>query len=353
MPPGARDSLRSPRGCEEWLHDVRPEPGPGPDRARPRPPSGAGRDDDPRAPLHRLLPDVPPGPDSQSEELADAPITIENLGWIRRHYYSNRSNLQLTDLDTAIEEVGKFRAVGGGAIVDATSTGISRNPAGLVRISRETGVHVVMGSGYYVAAAHPDDMDERSVEDLAREIIGDIAEGAGDSGVQAGVIGEVGCTWPLHPNERKSLLAAAIAQQETGAAILIHPGRDQDAPLEILDLLSSGGAEIPRVIMGHLDRDRLRVRGARAHRRLRLLPRVGPVRQRGLVLPAGRCRHAQRRAAARLHQAHRGRRVLRADRDCPGHLHEAPADPLRGARLWPRLREHRAHHAGARASRKR
>ena len=195
-----------------------------------------------------------PPQDSPSGELADAPITLENLGWIRRHYYSNRANLQLTDLDTAIEEVRRFREVGGGAIVDATSTGISRNPGWLVRISRETGVHIVMGSGYYVAAAHPEDMDERTVEDLAREIIGDIVDGVGDSGVRAGIIGEVGCTWPLEPNERKSLLASAIAQQETGAGVLIHPGRDQAAPLEILDVLASGGAELPRVIMGHLDR---------------------------------------------------------------------------------------------------
>ena len=195
-----------------------------------------------------------PAEDSPSEELADALITLENLGWIRRHYYSNRANLQLMDLDIAIEEVGKFRAVGGGAIVDATSTGISRNPDALARISRETGVHIVMGSGYYVAAAHPPGMDDRSVEDLAREIVGDIVEGVGDSGVRAGIIGEVGCSWPLEPNERKSLLASANAQQETGAAILIHPGRNQDAPLEILDVLASGGAELSRVIMGHLDR---------------------------------------------------------------------------------------------------
>ena len=62
-----------------------------------------------------------PTQDSRSEILADAPITLENLGWIRRNYYSNRANLTLTDLDTAISEVRKYRAVGGGAIVDATS----------------------------------------------------------------------------------------------------------------------------------------------------------------------------------------------------------------------------------------
>ena len=195
-----------------------------------------------------------PAQDSPSQELGDAPITLENLGWIRRNYYSNRSNLHLMDLDTTIGEVRKYREVGGGAIVDATSTGIGRNPEALAQISRESGVHIVMGAGFYVAAVHPEDMDARSVEDLAREITGDIVEGVDGSGVKAGVIGEVGCTWPLAPNERKSLSAAAIAQTETGAAILIHPGRHPDAPLEILEVLANGGADLSRVIMGHLDR---------------------------------------------------------------------------------------------------
>ena len=195
-----------------------------------------------------------PAQDSPSPELADAPITLENLGWIRRNYYSNRSNLKLMDLVTTVEEVRKFSEVGGGAIVDATTTGIGRNPNALAQISRESGVHIIMGAGLYVEAAHPKDMDERSVDDLAREIIGDIDEGVEGSGVRAGIIGEIGCTWPLAPNERKSLSAAAIAQRETGAAILIHPGRHPDAPLEILELLANGGADLSRVIMGHLDR---------------------------------------------------------------------------------------------------
>ena len=195
-----------------------------------------------------------PAQDTPSPELADAPITLENLGWIRRNYYSNRSNLTLLDVDTTIGEVRRYREVGGGAIVDATLAQIGRNPEALAAISHESGVHIIMGSGFYVDIAHPEDMYERSAEDLAREIIGDIVDGVGDTGIRAGVIGEVGCTWPLTPNERKSLMAAAIAQQETGAAILVHPGRHPDAPLEIMGLLADGGADISRVIMGHLDR---------------------------------------------------------------------------------------------------
>ena len=202
-----------------------------------------------------------PAQDTPRPELADACIALENLGWIRRNYYSNHFNLQLMDTETTVDEVRKFREAGGGSIVDATSLGIGRNPEALAQISRESGVHVIMGSGHYVATVHPEDMDTRTEEDIAREIIRDVADGVGDSGVKAGIIGEIGCTWPLAPNERKSLAAAAIAQQETGAAILIHPGRSPDAPKEILDVLSNAGADRSRVIMGHLDRTLFEVEG--------------------------------------------------------------------------------------------
>ncbi len=195
-----------------------------------------------------------PAEDSPSEQLADAPIALENLGWIRRNYYSNRANLQLTDLDTAFKEVAMYRDLGGGAIVDATTTRIGRDPNALARISRESGVHIIMGAGFYVDALHPEGMDERSVYDLALEIASDLTDGVDGSGIKAGIIGEIGCSWPPTTNERKSLAAAAIAQRETGAAISIHPGRNPDAPAEILELLANNGADISRVIMGHLDR---------------------------------------------------------------------------------------------------
>ena len=63
------------------------------------------------------------------------------------------------DLETTIEEVRRYRDAVGGAIVDETTIGIGRNPEGLARISRESGVHIIMGAGFYVAAVHPKDMD--------------------------------------------------------------------------------------------------------------------------------------------------------------------------------------------------
>ena len=69
-----------------------------------------------------------------------------------------------------------------------------------------------------------------------------------------GIIGEIGCSWPLDKNEHKVLKASAKAQRLTGAPILIHPGRDETSPLEILEVLRESGAHIDRTIIGHLDR---------------------------------------------------------------------------------------------------
>ena len=188
------------------------------------------------------------------EDMAHQEITLQNRGWIHYNPYSNYFNLLLDDVDIATDEARLFEQAGGGAIVEVTTIGIGRDPLGLARISEGSGVHVVMGAGFYVDAVHPGDMHLRSEDDVARKIIEDIQEGVDGTGIRAGIIGEVGCTWPLTDNERKSLRASATAQRETGAAILIHPGRHDSAPLEIIEILANAGADLSRVIMGHLDR---------------------------------------------------------------------------------------------------
>ena len=62
------------------------------------------------------------------------------------------------------------------------------------------------------------------------------------TGVKSGIIGEVGCSWPLSDNERKVLRASGRAQRITGAPLLIHPGRDEMSPFEIVDVLRDVGA---------------------------------------------------------------------------------------------------------------
>lgn len=182
------------------------------------------------------------------------PVSLANLGWVRQHFNANLDNLRLTDEQVAIDEIRLFQHAGGSTVVDPTPATLARDPLALARIARATGLNVVMGSGYYVAASHPPDMDGKSVDELAREMIADVRVGAGDTGVRAGLLGEIGTTYPWTENERKVLRAAVIAQRETGAPLMVHPGRHPGMPMELAEFIRKEGGDIGRTIMCHIDR---------------------------------------------------------------------------------------------------
>ena len=186
--------------------------------------------------------------------LSRQPLSLDNLAWVRRNWNSSLDNLRLDDEALAIEEARELKLEGGGTLVEVSNVGLARSPLGLARIARATGLNVVMGAGYYVDVAHPPDMDSRSEADLEEEMVRDVTEGVGNTRLRAGIIGELGCSWPLTPNERKVLRAGARAQARTGAAITIHIGRDVHSPIEIADCLADAGADLSRVILGHMDR---------------------------------------------------------------------------------------------------
>jgi phosphotriesterase-related protein len=192
--------------------------------------------------------------ESSARQQFFAPMSQDSLAKVRYYGEVNYANYQVLDVDTAIAEVDLYKQYGGASLVDATSIGIARDPVGLSRISRTTGVNVVMGASFYVDPAHPDYVLNSNEDELAAQIIRDVNEGVDGTGIRSGVIGEVGCSWPLTPSERKILRASAKAQRATGAPILIHPGRDETSPLQIIEILEDAGADLNRTIMGHLDR---------------------------------------------------------------------------------------------------
>jgi phosphotriesterase-related protein len=186
--------------------------------------------------------------------LARQPVSLANLGWVRHNFSSNRDNLQLLDEAVARDEALLFKHAGGQTFVDPTNRGLARDPLALARVARATGLNIIMGSGYYVAAAHPPDMDRRTADDIARELVTDLTEGVDGTGVRAGFIGEIGTTWPWTDNEKKVLRASVAAQRETGAALMIHPGRHERLPLAIVDFIRKEGADLDRTIMCHIER---------------------------------------------------------------------------------------------------
>jgi phosphotriesterase-related protein len=203
---------------------------------------------------HVLCDIRPPG--TRSENDLGPEITLENVWQINYGRGLRRAGRKyLLDLeDIATREVSAMKHEGGDAIVELTCGGLSPDPRGLQRIAAGTGVHLVMGCGYYVNDYQDLRNHGRTVEDFAQEMIGQILVGAWGTDVRAGMIGEIGCTAPWTDTEKRVMRAAFIAASETGAAINVHPGRHPDQPQEVADFARALSHPTERMVISHIDR---------------------------------------------------------------------------------------------------
>ena len=181
-------------------------------------------------------------------------ITLENVYAINYGRVKHATKYRLDLLETAVHEVEKMVAAGGSSIVELTCGGLKPDPAGLAAVAALTGANIVMGCGYYVEEYQDSRNAERSVDDFAGEMIGQLREGAWGTDIRAGIIGEIGCQAPWTALERRVMRGALIAQQETGAALNVHPGRDPDQPQEVADFVAANGGDPSRTIISHIDR---------------------------------------------------------------------------------------------------
>jgi phosphotriesterase-related protein len=192
-------------------------------------------------------------------------IDPADLGWTLPHehtaialwHIANRWDYWELRRDEAVivEELGKFKAAAGSAIVDLTLPGVGRDPEWLAGLSHATGLHVVMGCGWYRDAYYPAEalIDRRSVDDLADEIVREATIGVGDSGIRAGIIGEIGTDKPwLSAREERVHRAAARAARRTGLAITTHAVQST-VGLDQLAVFEEEGADLSRVVVGHAD----------------------------------------------------------------------------------------------------
>ncbi len=185
--------------------------------------------------------------------LSRQPVQMSNLDVLSRNPYAIKDNLVLNDVVVAEEELLRFKRAGGDTIVDATLDVIGRDPEALLSISRATGVNIIAGCGYYTYDTHPEDMDSRTVDQITQEILTDLTEGMDGTSIRAGVIGEIGTSEEIHPNEKKVLIAAAKAHAGTGAGIIVHTYPWATKGLDALEILTQHGVRPDKVTICHID----------------------------------------------------------------------------------------------------
>lgn len=199
---------------------------------------------------HVLFDIVPPGTKGDR----DAAIAMQNRWQINYRSNETPSNAHQTDPDIAADELRYFATDGGSLIVDQSVGGLARDPEGLARAARLSGVHLVAAAGSYTDPYLPESLTQQDVDSLTTLFTNEVTHGLDGTSIRAGLIGEMGCSWPMTSFERSALRAAARAAHATGAVLSVHPGRAPGACAEILDTIENEGLAPQRVVLCHMDR---------------------------------------------------------------------------------------------------
>ena len=195
--------------------------------------------------------------------MAEEPVSLDNRWWIMTNPLANKDNLRLDSMEDAVYEISRFRHAGGDTVVDVSPKNKSGDPERVRAVALETGVNIVHGTAFYTRGSHPPRIDDMTVEEIADEFVDDVRNGISGTDVRAGIIGEVGVSAGIHPQEKKVLQAGARAALRTGAPLSIHPPFDRTEEnttskqcLEVLDLVEDEGLAPERVILCHRDQSK-------------------------------------------------------------------------------------------------
>ena len=191
--------------------------------------------------------------DCAEQRPGEQKVHIGILGALRMNPLMNRDNCRLLDPDTAVHELTRFKLLGGRTVVDPTNIGMGRNATALQQISHDTGLHIVMSTGFYLESSHPRYVCDRTIAELAAQLIFDVGGAPECPDVIAGLIGEIGVSAAFTPGEEKSLRAAARASAATGVPLSVHlPGWHRHGH-RVLDIVEDEGADPAHTILCHMN----------------------------------------------------------------------------------------------------
>lgn len=159
----------------------------------------------------------------------------------------------------AASAIDATKGQGIGTVVDLSPYGVvGRDPDGanvarLVELSRRTGLHVVAGTAVYLESFAPAWALEATLDELTARLVQDLTIGIGETGVRAGILGEQATgLGTMTSFEERAFRASLRAHRETGAALMTHTTHGTLAH-EQVDMAVAEGADLERVVIGHID----------------------------------------------------------------------------------------------------
>ena len=142
---------------------------------------------------------------------------------------------------------------GVGNVVDLTNQSMGRDVGYVQRLAEETGLNIIMSTGYYLEQFIADYVEEATGEELTELAVRDLTEGIDGTGVKAGVIGEIAWSKPEPgPLELKAWDAMCEAALRTGAVVSTHATRGYQDLQQAEDLVGRG-IDPGKIVIGHCE----------------------------------------------------------------------------------------------------
>jgi phosphotriesterase-related protein len=151
----------------------------------------------------------------------------------------------------AASELHALKKAGANALLEMSPRDYGRNPHGLARLSRATGVHIIMVTGWMKERIFAPYVAGRGQDDLAQEMIHELSVGVG--GIKAGAIKAGSSLDEITEAEALVMRSAAQASLATGALITTHTEAGTMG-LEQIELFTQAGVSPERLLIGHADR---------------------------------------------------------------------------------------------------
>lgn len=172
---------------------------------------------------------------------------------------------KLPSVEKILAEIESFKAAGGRTLVDMMPLDTCRQPADLVTVSRQAGVHVIAATGFHKEMYYDDEhwIHTYSARQIAHLLIQELTEGMDRRSYNGPIIERLAARPGVMklateynfatPTQRKLIEALGEAHRATGFPVSTHTEQGTLA-LEQVQWLNAEGVPPSAILIGHLDR---------------------------------------------------------------------------------------------------
>ncbi len=177
---------------------------------------------------------------------ADDPLSLSNIGLIKRNFMTNWDGLSFDDEIMMLGEIMDFQKSGGKSILELSVPGIRTKVPAIKKIAEKTGAHIIISTGLYTGDSWPDKYITMGEKEIYNYMIGEVRNGVEDTGITPGHLKIA--VHSLTGREESALRAAAKVANETGLSLTVHC----DDGRQVAEVLQSEGVDVSRVVIAHV-----------------------------------------------------------------------------------------------------